>query len=265
VALDREHPPGDRARFRRGAAIAALILGWLGFLASAVGVAIALLPRHFTPAEQQRITAWEVSGRWRGMAAGQIFPSLVGYSLPANVIQGYSPLMLEALRVAIAPESGCAAAVTDQSAAAVLRRNGCQALLRATYIDQTSSFVVTVGVAVLPTSSAAATASTDMSGTRLTAERAPNALPSGVRTVRFTGAAAGIYDYNRQLAATLAAGPYLVLYSAGYSDDRPRVQLAHDSYSQAEMSSMAQGVANSVASDLNAQPPAPHCPGDPGC
>ncbi len=250
-------------------------MGWLGFLASAVGVAIALLPRHFTAAEQQRIAAWEVSGRWRGMAAGQIFPSLVEYSLPANVIQGYSPLMLEAVRVAIAPESGCAAAVTDPSAAAVLRRNGCQALLRATYIDQTSSFVVTVGVAVLPTSSAAATASTDMSGTRLAAERAgaggpgqssaASALPSGVRTVRFTGTAAGLYDYNRQLAATLAAGPYLVLYSAGYSDDRPRVQLAHDSYSQAEMSSMAQGVASSVASDLDVQPPAPHCPGDPGC
>lgn len=239
-------------------------MGWLGFLASAIGVAIALLPRHFTATEQQRIAAWEVSGRWRGMAAGQIFPSPVEYSLPANVIQGYSPLMLEAVRVAIAPESGCAAAVTDSSAAAVLRRNGCQALLRATYIDQTSSFVVTVGVAVLPTPSAAATASTGMSGTRLAAERA-NALPSGVRTVHFTGAAAGLYDYNRQLAATLAAGPYLVLYSAGYSDDRPRVQLAHDSYSQAEMSSMAQGIASSVASDLDAQPPAPHCPGDPGC
>jgi hypothetical protein len=263
VASDREHPPGDRARFRQGAAIVALVLGWLGFLASAAGVAIALLPRHFTAGEQRQITAWEVSGRWREMAAGQIFPSLVEYSLPASIIQGYTPLTLEAVRVAIAPESGCARAVTDQAAATVLRRNGCQALLRATYIDQTSSFVVTVGVAVLPTPTAAATASTDMSGTRLAVQRA--ALPPGVLRLRFSGAAGGLYDYNRQMAATLPAGPYLVLYSAGYSDDRPRVQLAHDSYSQAEMSSMARGVASSVASGLDAQPPAPHCPGGPGC
>ena len=209
--------------------------------------------------------AWEVSGRWRGMSAGQIFPSVVAYNLPANVIQGYTPLSLQAVRVAIAPESACAAAVTDQAAVRVLHQNGCQALLRATYIDQTSSFVVTVGVAVLPTPTAAAAASTDMSSTRLAAERTADALPSGVLRVRFTGAAGGLYNYNRQMAATLPAGPYLVLYSAGYSDNRPRVQLAHDSYSQAEMSSMAQGVASSVASGLDAPPPAPHCPGGPGC
>jgi hypothetical protein len=230
-----------------------------------VGVAIALMPRHFTPGEQRQITAWEVSGRWRGMAAGQIFPSLVEYSLPSNIIQGYSPLSLQAVRVAIAPESACAAAVTDQAAATVLRRNGCQALLRATYIDQTSSFVVTVGVAVLPTPTAAATASTDMSSTRLAVQHATNPLPSGVLRVHFTGAAGGLYDYYRQLAAALPAGPYLVLYSAGYSDNRPRVQLARDSYSQAEMSSMAQGVAHLVADDLDAPPPTPHCPGGPGC
>ncbi len=211
--------------------------------------------------------AWEVGGRWRQMSAGKIFPSLVGYSLPVTVIQSYPPLTLEAVRVAIAPQSGCAAAVTDTAAAAVLRRNGCEALLRATYIDQTSSFVVTVGVAVLPTPGAAATASTDMSGTRLAADRATGAgaLPGGVRTVHFGGTAAGLYDYSRQIAASLPAGPYLVLYAAGYSDGRPRVQLAHDSYSQAEMSSMARGVASSVADGLGVPPAPPHCPGGPGC
>ena len=125
--------------------------------------------------------------------------------------------------------------------------------------------LLAVGVAVLPTPTAAATASTDMSSTRLAAQHATNALPSGVLRVHFTGAVGGLYDYYRQMAAALPAGPYLVLYSAGYSDNRPRVQLARDSYSQAEMSSMAQGVAHSVADGLDAQPPTPHCPGGPGC
>jgi hypothetical protein len=253
-----------RPRFRRGAAIAALILGLLGFVASAVGLAISVLPRHFTAGQQQQIMAWEVAGRWREMAAGQVFPSLVEYSLPDTVIQENTPLPLQAVRIAIAKQSGCTAA-TDAAAATVLRHDGCEAMVRATYIDQTSSFVMTVGVAVLPTSGAASAASSGLAGTRLAAQRGSGALPAGVSTVHFSGAAGGLYDYSRQISATLPAGPYLVLYAAGYSDGRPHVQLAHDSYSEAEMASMAQGVANSVADHLGAQPAPPHCPGGPGC
>jgi hypothetical protein len=243
-----------------------LVLGLLGFLASAAGLAVSVLPRHFTAGEQQQIMAWEVGGRWRDMPAGQIFPSSVNYSLPVTVIQGDQPLALSAVRVAIASQSGCAAAVTDRSAASVLHRTGCETVLRATYIDQTSSFVVTVGVAVLPTAAAAATASTDLAARpRPAAQRAAGGLPGGVRTVHFTGLAAGLYDYIRQISATMSAGPYLVMYAAGYSDGRPHVQLAHDSYSQAEMASMAQGVATSVVTGLNSPPATPHCPGSPGC
>lgn len=256
-----------RPRLQRGAAIAALLLGLGGFAVSAVGLAIAVLPRHFTAGQQQQIMAWEVGGRWRGMQAGQIFPAGVRYSLPSTVIQDDPPLELQAVRVAIAPESACTTtAVTDAEAAQVLHKEGCAAVLRATYIDQTSSFVVTVGVAVLPSPSAATAASGDLTGPSLAAERGTaGSLAAGVRIVHFTGAASDLYDYSRQISATMTDGPYLVMYAAGYSDGRPRVQLAHDSYSQAEMSSMAQGVASSVASGLGAQPPSPHCPGSPGC
>jgi hypothetical protein len=254
-----------RPRFRRVAAIVALVLGLLGFVVSAVGLAISVLPRHFTAGQQQQIMAWEVAGRWREIPAGQVFPYLVAYSLPDTVIQENTPLQLQAVRIAIAPQSGCTTAVADPAAATVLRHDGCEAMLRATYIDQTSSFVMTVGVAVLPTSGAASAASSGLAGTHLAAERGSGALPAGVRTVHFTGVAGGLYDYSRQISATVPAGPYLVLYAAGYSDGRPHVQLAHDSYSEAEMASMAQGVANSVADRLGAQPAAPHCPGGPGC
>lgn len=242
-----------------------MILGLLGFVASAVGLTEAVLPRHFTAGQQQQIMAWEVMGRWREMPAGNIFPSRVDYSLPGAVIQENAPLELAAIRVAIAPQSACAAGASDPASATVLRRAGCEAIVRATYIDQTSSFVVTVGVAVLPTPGAASAASAGLSSTQLAAKRGSGALPGGVHTMHFSGAAGGLYDYSRQISATLRAGPYLVLYAAGYSDGRPRVQLAHDSYSQAEMASMAAGVANGVANGLGTTPTPPHCPGGPGC
>ena len=83
--------------------------------------------------------------------------------------------------------------------------------------------------------------------------------------VRFRGAAARLYDYNRQISASFTAGPYVVMYAAGYADSRPRVPVTHDAYSDAEMTSMAAGVAHSIANVLAANPAPPHCPGSPGC
>ena len=158
--------------------------------------------------------------------------------------------------------------MTSTAAGAVLRRNGCEAVLRATYIDATRSYVMTVGVAVLPTASAAASAGSGLSQARLAAARdAADAarLSAGVLVVRFRGAAARLYDYNRQISASFTAGPYVVMYAAGYSDSRPRVPVTQDTYSDDEMTSMAAGVAHSVANMLAANPAPPHCPGSPGC
>lgn len=292
VATDGEQSLGDKPRFRRGAAIVALVLGLIGLVVCAVAVAIAVLPRHFSAGEQRQIIAWEVQKRWRTMPAGQIFPATVGYSLPDGIVPNDPPLTLRAVRIAIAPQSSCAAAVTSIAAGSLLHRNGCSAILRATYIDQTSSFVVTVGIAVLPTPAAASMVSSGLAGLQIaaaghsstaaagrgqtstaaggpggssTAAHTSGVLAPGVSTMRFSGAAGGLYDYSRQISSTVPAGPYLVMYAAGYADGRPHVQLAHDSYSQAEMASMAQGVASSVAGDLGTPPPPPHCPGGPGC
>jgi len=256
-------------RGRRAAAILALILGLVGFAASMIGVAIQLLPRQFTAGQQRQIEAWEVMRRWQTMPAGQIFPASVSYPLSAQVLQDAAPLNLDALRVSIAPQvSDCAKAVTSAAAGAVLRRNGCEAVLRATYVDATRSYVMTVGVAVLPTEAAAASAASGLSPARLAAVRDAvgiSRLSAGVRVVRFRGAAARLYDYNRQVSASFTAGPYVVMYAAGYSDSRPRVPVTQDTYSDEEMTSMAQGVAHSVANTLTASPAPPHCPGTPGC
>jgi hypothetical protein len=260
---------GRRVRARRAAAVIALILGLAGFAVAAFGVAVQLLPRQFTASQQRQIEAWEVMRRWHTMPAGKIFPASVSYQLPARVLQDTVPLSLDAIRVSIAPqESDCVKAVTSEPAAATLHRNRCEAVLRATYVDATRSYVMTVGVAVLPNAVAATSADSGLTTPRLAVARQASIqrqLPGGVLLVRFRGADAGRYDYHRQISASFAAGPYLVMYAAGYADGRPRVPVAQDKYSDAEMTSMAEGVARTVAHTLAASPAPPHCPGAPGC
>ena len=260
---------GSAGRGRRAAAVIALILGLAGFAVSAIGVAIQLLPRHFSASQQRQIEAWEVLRRWQTIPAGQIFPASVPYQLSAKVLQDATPLNLDALRVSIAPqEPDCAKAVTSAAVGATLRRNGCEAVLRATYVDATRSYVMTIGVAVLPNAAAAASADSGLASPRLTAAHdvgAGGRVPAGVRVVRFGGAASGLYDYHRQVSKSFTAGPYLIMYAVGYADSRPQVPVSDDPYSDAEMTSMASGVAHSVARTLAVAPAPPRCPGTPGC
>jgi len=258
-------PRGGRRR-RRLAALAALVLGVAGFAAAMTGTAVRLLPRQFTAGQQRQIMAWEVSGRWRTLTAGQIFPASVGYQLSATVLEDTTPLGLRALRVAIAPQANCAAGVTSTAAAQVLRRSGCEAVLRATYTDATKTYVMTVGVAVLPSTAAAEAADAGLSRPRLAAahDDGQSQLAAGVLAARFRGDA-GRYDFSRQISASFTAGPYVIMYAAGYADNRPRVQVSDDGYADAEMTSMARGVANEVAATLGTPPARPHCPGAPGC
>ncbi len=265
-ALDAR--PRRGVRGRRAAALIVLVLGLAGLAISMTAVAIQLLPRHFTAAQQRQIESWEISSRWRTMPAGQIFPASVGYQLSAQVLQDSSPLNLDALRVGIAPQSSCTTGAITAAAAVVLRRDGCEAVLRATYVDATRSYVATVGVAVLPTDAAAAAADAGLVPPRPAAAYHANGasqLEAGVQVVRFGGTAAELYDYSRQLSASFADGPYLVMYTVGYADSRPRVPVSRDPYSDTEMTDLAQSVAQSVASKLAAPPAPPHCPGAPGC
>jgi hypothetical protein len=261
-------PPRCGVRGRRAIALIALALGLAGLALSVTAVAIQLLPRHFTAAQQRQIEDWEIASRWQTMPAGQIFPASVSYQLSAQVLQDSSPLNLEALRVGIAPQSGCTTVAITAAAAEVLRRDGCKAVLRATYVDATRSYVATVGVAVLPTDAAAAAANAGLTPPRLAAAHSAGGasqLGAGVQVVRFGGTAAGLYDYSRQISASFADGPYVVMYAAGYADSRPRVPVSGDRYSYTEMTDLAQSVAHWVASRLAAQPAPPRCPGAPGC
>jgi hypothetical protein len=237
--------------------MAALMLGLAGLAASAVGIMVRLLPRQFTAAQQQQISAWEIGKRWRTWPAGQVFPAAVPYQLSGFGPGNGTGLHLTAHRIGIASQASCESA-TDPSVARVLVRHGCLAVLRATYGDATGALAVTVGIVVLP---APASAGASLRGLPHT-----TGLALGIRAVPFAGTLAAQFgDAQRQLSSASRAGPYLVMSTVGYADGRRRVQESADPYTKGEMLSVADGIGNLVGTRLGALPPQPRCPGAPGC
>jgi hypothetical protein len=260
----RWEPPPDpavpaRRRRIRALSITALVLGSIGVIVFGVEAGVQMAPRKFTAAQQQQITNWEFGQRWRDLSAGEIFPTSVSYPAP-KALDDDPALTLSARRVGVAGQDSCAAAV-DPAAAAVLDRDGCAAMLRATYVDATDSYVVTVGAAVLPGAAKAATAAK-----AIAEATAAGGLGPAVHTVPFQGTPAAEFgDGQRQLSGVVSAGGYVVLYTVGYTDSRTKQPVGSDSYADGEMTSAGTGVAHGVLSVLAAPVPPPRCPGIPGC
>jgi hypothetical protein len=254
--------PPNRAR--RGsqrwfAAIAALVLGVAGLAVALTGIAFQLLPRQFSAEQQRQITDWEVGKRWRTMPAGKIFPASLQYT-PPRALSDDPTLQLTADRIGIAGQASCAAATDPAAVGAVLARHGCEAMLRATYVDGTDSYVITVGVAAMPGSAQVNAAERELAGV------VGGSNGAGVRTVPVAGSlAAAFTDSRRQLSASMPAGPYLVFYAIGYTDGRPSVPVTADGYADAEMTAAGAGVAQAVAFQVGKSVPPPTCPGTPGC
>lgn len=243
---------------RQLAALVILLATGLGGLAvAAIGIAHQLLPRQFTHRQQSQIATWEMERRWRVLPAGKIFPDQVSYQLSALALDANAGLMLDARRLGIARQSGCAAAVSG-SAVAILARYGCTEALRATYVDSSGSMVATIAIMVLTGPAVARTAAADLSR-----------QPSGtllVRTFPVKGTpAAGFGDAERQLSRATADGPYVVLSTAGFADARHRIAVREDSYLDQEMTSLNAGLTSSAAVALGHTPAPPVCPGTPGC
>ena len=256
-------PPAPRPRRRPAASSAiagiALVLGLIGLVFSVFGVVTQVMPRQFTADQQREIVNWEVGRNWRVLSAGKIFPTSVSYTPPA-VLDNGPPLTLTAGRIGIAPQATCRAA-TDAAAAAVLVRNGCSAVLRATYTDGTKSYVVTVGLAVLPSTAQATTAVAELGHAPDTGGIAP-----GVRAVPFKGTSATWFtSQRRQLSGAVSVGTYVALYTVGYADSRPREPVSGDSYADGEMRSAGKGVARAVLGAVAPPVRTPRCPGTPGC
>ncbi|WP_156325908.1 hypothetical protein [Nonomuraea sp. SBT364] len=198
--------------------------------------------RPLTAEEQNRYKQEEIARRWQAWPATGVFPEEVKY-LGLDRAQQY------AKRVGIAPETSCREAV-DPSVAGVLDEYGCVTVLRATYVDQTSTFVMTVGVAVLQDEAARASV-TD----QLTQDDRVGVLPvafPGTVTERF-----GVQQ--RQRTGWVGAGPYIVFSAAGYADGRTRAAVPPEEILHSELWPAAKSVGNQIAYFLADPPKVPPC------
>lgn len=261
--------PAGRGRGRKrrlSLAAAAAVFGISGLVLSVIGISDQLAPRRFTPAQRLRIEAWDVAQRWRTTPTTRLFPAHPRYQLAGQPIGVPGALRLTARRLGIARQATCAsAAAASRIIVALLDHDGCQAMLRATYTDATSSMVLTVGVAVLASESNALSAAQFLTG-GVAAGQGAISRRLLLRPVRVPDTpAASFGTRQRQIAWVVGAGSYLVLVTAAFADARPREPVATDSYTYLEMTSLARGVATDIAAPLGASPPVPKCPGGPGC
>jgi hypothetical protein len=192
---------------RRGGLVAVVVLilvGLLGLLGG--GAALGWeLTRKATKAEQAAALRTEIASRWQRLPAGKIFPATISYKNS----EGYATT---ATRVGVAPQTSCASAL-EQSAVHTFHSDGCSAVLRATYVDESGTLVATVGIAVMPSEFAAFSAQSDV-----------QAVDSGdsLRAMPIASTIASNFsDAQRGAAEAQFAGPYVFFYTAGYTDGMP--------------------------------------------
>ncbi|MFC4587480.1 hypothetical protein [Sphaerisporangium corydalis] len=241
----------DRFELERGVRFRTLFLLIMGtilavaatnVLLGVVGVLQETRSRPLTVAERARYAEQDIARRWYSWQAETVFPSQVEYLGLARVRQ-------YARRVGIAPEASCAS-VVDAPVASVLRQHRCRSMLRATYVDQTSTFVMTVGVAVL-----------DDEETRIeTGADLPVDDRVGVRPVAFPGTVTASFGAaQRQRATWGGAGPYIVFVTAGYADGRTRDAIPMEEIYHSELWPTAQSLAGTISRGLVAPPEIPRC------
>jgi len=258
-------PRPARRGLRRVFALLLALIGLCGLAFAGYEARGQLTPRTFTATQQARIKAWEVAKRWRTMPKWRIFPAIINYQLVTDAPDKAGTLRLSAHRLAIAPQASCADGLGNGKLTSVLSGQGCEAVLRSTYTDATTSLVLTAGIAVLK----------DNDGAQAAAKYLASAGDPGtsfkssqlvLRPFRVFGSSAASFGYaQRQLSWVATAGPYLVMTTVAYADGRPRVRVGGDHYAFQEMVSLARGVAEHIAAPLGQTPPTPRCPGVPSC
>ncbi|MDL4819044.1 hypothetical protein [Actinomadura opuntiae] len=223
----RHRPPGAAAAPLLIAAACATVL-------VVAGVRLAgELTRAPTPAERSAAVATEIGRRYRAWPAGRIFPAALRYTLDEGSAE-------TARRIGIGTDTRCDTAVDPQLSASLTAR-GCQAVLRATYLDQAQGLAVTVGVAAFPDTASAHGA---------VAWFPPRAPTPGLRALPFAGTVTAQFgDAARQAAAAAQRGPYVVAATAGYADGRPTLRGARR---LPELAELAPQLADAVLRPLTA-------------
>jgi hypothetical protein len=204
---DLTPPASPPPRRRRGRLVAVVVLVVLGVVCIAGGAVTLVreLTRSATKSEIAAAQAEEIATRWERLPAGTIFPARISY-------QNEEGVATSATLVGIAPQTSCQAALAP-AAYAKIRSLGCKVMLRATYLDASGTLVTTIGIAEMPSPLAASSAQGDL------VNQAPSASLDAVPFAGTTTADFG--DAQRGAAGAQYQGPYLFVYTAGYTDGLP--------------------------------------------
>jgi hypothetical protein len=200
--------PGGVPKRRAVRTVSLVVLATVGLAAVAAG-GLGLsreLTRKATKAEVAAALSQEIATRWRRLPAGKIFPATIRY-------QETGGDTVTATRAGIAPPTSCRASL-EPGALRQLQPLGCTTMLRATYLSASGSYAATVGIGVMASQSAAASAYARLN------HLAPAA---GLYAVPFAGTIAGGFGNAARGKAGVEqeAGPYIFLYTAGYTDGIP--------------------------------------------
>jgi hypothetical protein len=217
----------------RGAVVALIVLGLVGVLGGAAALGTELTGKP-TKAQQAAALAAEIASRWQRLPAGKIFPAALSYF---NA-QGDSAT---AALAGIAQQTSCRQAM-EPGAFQQVHALGCAAMLRATYVDAAGAQAATVGIAVMKSPAAAQ---------RVQSGLDPMKAGSGLYAVPVGGTLAGTFG-NAQRGADGAefAGPYLLLFTAGYADGIP----GSDVTSNDELVALGSGVLAVLQKNLTSHP-----------
>lgn len=189
---------------RRLTVVLLILAGLAGVGGGGAGLVLELT-RHATHAEAVAALREEIATRWRRLPAGQIFKPAVTYNTSAGITA-------VARRVGIAPAAPCASA-GDPEVMHALVSQGCVTVLRATYVDQSGTLASTEGIAVMPSSGAAAKA--------LAAFHFATGQHRGVNAVPFPGTLTHLFgNKQRSWFGITSSGPYVFLSAGGYTSAR---------------------------------------------
>lgn len=220
----------------RGLVIALLIVMGLAVAGGGGYGLYAQLTRHAAAAEASAAGQQEIGTRWLRLTAGQIFPHTVAYTSS----QTGGPW--SAHLVGIAPRASCPAA-TDPAIGTALAKSGCLALLRATYADVSGTLIATVGIAAMPSPTAAAGA---LPGTGTSNQASREA---GVDAIGFPGTVSDLFgNAQRALFANQVQGPYIFFDSVGFADGR----VTHAGGNDTALQDMGSGIINALEVILDA-------------
>ncbi|MCM2429440.1 hypothetical protein [Streptomyces sp. RKAG337] len=206
-------PPARRPRTAAGRTASALclVLGLGLFTGAATGALINHDPAAVGTTQGAYARAGDL---WHSVPVDTLLPPVVSRpgAGPGGADRTYT-------RIGVAPAAGCAGAF-DPLLAKVLAPVGCVQVLRATYVDATSSRVTTVGLLVTGGDAAGMSALNH----RWTSEHLGSRLDLMPHPVAFPGTAAASFGDAQRASWTVSVSatlPVVVYAVSGFADGRP--------------------------------------------